>query len=386
MKVWDKLLLTLLLVTSAQAEVSSQIQFENRLFFDDYQSNHLFSSVSVETEYLKSSNDDRNLFTIKPFYRYDHRDSSRSHFDLREFSFTTASDNMQWRLGRSKVFWGVNESIHLVDVINQTDTLENIDGEDKLGQWMISPTWYLPKGSIEVFLLPRFEKRSFVSTKGRFSGSVNIDDENSMFEKDENHLDYAMRWNHQLGDSEMALSYFDGTSRTPDMILSNSGRLTPFYRQAKQVGLEINAILDNWSWKLESIYKSYDQSINYFATVFGFEYTYYNYDSNGKDLGVLLEYLYDSRGNNVVGALDNLVFVGSRLSFNDVSDSSVLGGFLYDISNDNVASFRLEASKRIKDNLKIELEANFFLSTSQVATFNSVRNDDYVELSLSYYF
>ncbi|MCO4782985.1 MAG: hypothetical protein KC646_11735 [Candidatus Cloacimonetes bacterium] len=386
MKLWKKMLLTMVLVTSAEAEVSSQIQFENRFFFDNYQSNHLFSSISVETEYLKSSNEDRNLFTIKPFYRYDQKDSSRTHFDLREFSLTTANDKMQWRIGRSKVFWGVNESIHLVDVINQTDSLENIDGEDKLGQWMLSPTWYLPKGSVEVFLLPRFEERSFVSTKGRFSGGLNIDDENSMFEKDENHLDYALRWNHQLGDSEMALSFFDGTSRTPDMIISNSGRLTPFYRQAKQVGLEFNTILDNWSWKLESIYKSFDQSINYFATVFGFEYTYYNYDSNGKDLGILLEYLYDSRGNSTVGAMDNLVFVGSRLSFNDVEDSSILGGVLYDISNDNIASFRLEASKRIQDNLKLELEANFFLSTSHVATFNSLRNDDYVELSISYYF
>lgn len=385
MIIWEKLILTIVLVTSAQAEVSSQIQLEKRLFFDDYQSNHLFSSVSIETEYLKSSNDDRNLLTIKPYYRYDHKDSSRSHFDLREFSFTTANDNMQWRIGRSKVFWGVNESIHLVDVINQTDSLENVDGEDKLGQWMVSPTWYLPKGSIEVFFLPRFEKRSFVSTKGRFSGGINIDDENSLFEKDENHLNYAIRWNHQLGDSEMALSFFDGTSRTPDMI-NNNERLTPLYRQAKQVGLEFNKILDNWSWKLESIYKSYDHSINYFAGVFGLEYSYYNYDSKGKDLGILLEYLYDSRGNNSVGAMDNLVFVGSRLSFNDTADSNVLGGFLYDISNNNMASYRVEASKRLRDNLKIELEANFFLSTSQVVTLNSVRNDDYVEFSLSYFF
>ena len=42
------------------------------------------------------------------------------------------------RLGLRKVYWGVTESQHLVDVINQTEGVENLDGEDKLGQPMLN--------------------------------------------------------------------------------------------------------------------------------------------------------------------------------------------------------------------------------------------------------
>ena len=41
-------------------------------------------------------------------------------------------------MGIDKVFWGVIESRHLVDYINQTDGVEDVDGEDKLGQPMIN--------------------------------------------------------------------------------------------------------------------------------------------------------------------------------------------------------------------------------------------------------
>ena len=40
-------------------------------------------------------------------------------------------------VGAAKVFWGTAESRHLVDIINQTDAVEDIDEEDKLGQPMV---------------------------------------------------------------------------------------------------------------------------------------------------------------------------------------------------------------------------------------------------------
>jgi len=41
-------------------------------------------------------------------------------------------------VGINSVFWRVVESNHLVDILNQTDLIEDIDGEEKLGQPMIS--------------------------------------------------------------------------------------------------------------------------------------------------------------------------------------------------------------------------------------------------------
>ena len=47
---------------------------------------------------------------------------------LRELSLLWISGNWETRIGVSKVFWGVAESQHLVDTINQTDLAANPDG------------------------------------------------------------------------------------------------------------------------------------------------------------------------------------------------------------------------------------------------------------------
>ena len=56
----------------------------------------------------------------------------------------------KFRVGVGKVFWGVTESQHLVDIINQTDLVENIDTEDKLGQPMLETTWLQNWGATTV--------------------------------------------------------------------------------------------------------------------------------------------------------------------------------------------------------------------------------------------
>ena len=61
-----------------------------------------------------------------------------AHGDIRELAYVHASDDWELRLGIRKEFWGVTEFQHLVDVINQTDGVEDFDGEDKLGQQMVN--------------------------------------------------------------------------------------------------------------------------------------------------------------------------------------------------------------------------------------------------------
>ena len=96
------------------------------------------ASVFLEPEMYTEWNDGIDSILFKPFARLDQEDEQRTHFDLRELMWMHAADNWETRVGVSKVFWGQTESIHLVDIINQTDMVENIDGEDKLGQPMIN--------------------------------------------------------------------------------------------------------------------------------------------------------------------------------------------------------------------------------------------------------
>ena len=91
----------------------------------------------------------------------DQNDDERTHFGLREFNILRVDDRWELRLGIGEVFWRVTESQHLVDVINQTDFLEDIDREDKLGQPMIHLILLQEKGTLEFFCFLASVNESF---------------------------------------------------------------------------------------------------------------------------------------------------------------------------------------------------------------------------------
>jgi hypothetical protein len=64
---------------------------------------------------------------FSPFLRIDQGDSRRSHADVREFFWQTAAADWELRAGIGRAFWGVAESNHLIDIVNQTDLVENLD-------------------------------------------------------------------------------------------------------------------------------------------------------------------------------------------------------------------------------------------------------------------
>ena len=71
--------------------------------------------------------------SIVPTLRYDANDDERSLADLKEAYWAQEGDGRELLAGVNTVFWGVTESVHLVDIVNQTDAVADIDGEDKLG-------------------------------------------------------------------------------------------------------------------------------------------------------------------------------------------------------------------------------------------------------------
>ncbi|EGU45947.1 hypothetical protein VII00023_16594, partial [Vibrio ichthyoenteri ATCC 700023] len=120
-------------------EFSGQVNVEHRQFvshgLQGQQKGQ--SSLVLQPEWYWELSEGEASFTFVPFYRYDQMDSERTHGDIREALYLTYWDDYELRVGIGKVFWGVTESAHLVDVINQTDAIESVDGEDKLGQPML---------------------------------------------------------------------------------------------------------------------------------------------------------------------------------------------------------------------------------------------------------
>jgi hypothetical protein len=382
-----------LIVSQTQAiELSGYVAAEGSVFFN----NPLFSeqrrdtaSIAFQPE-IYHETETGSSFTFTPFARLDSADDERTHVDIRELNYLWLHDDFELRVGIGKVFWGVTEFLHLVDIINQTDLVEYIDGEDKLGQPMLHLSVPRDWGVIDMFVLPYFRERTFPGEQGRLRTPVVVDTDKAEYESsaDEYNIDLALRYSQTIGDWDFGLYHFHGTGREPSLLLQSDSEgklfLLPFYEQIDQTGLDVQAVKGNWLLKLESIYRT-GQEDDFFSCVGGFEYSFINIKSSGIDLGLIGEWAYDERGSMTTWGFDNDLMVGARLALNDADSTEVLAGLRQSLDSDE-SLFSLESSRRIGDNWKVAVDAFFVLDSSAEDPLYSLRDDDNVRIELMYYF
>lgn len=382
------------LSTEAQLEVSGEAAFEFRYFpqqalYPQQADQQLSGYLQPEVYLAWNKGDDSLVFT--PFWRYDQQDNARSHADIRELLWLHVGDDWELRTGIGKVFWGQTESLHLVDVINQTDSVEAVDGEDKLGQPMLNLSLIRDWGTTSLFVLPYFRERTFAGLDGRLRPPLEVVQDHALYESgaQQSHVDWALRWQHSRGDWEWGLSYFDGTSREPDFIQQTAAGqvvgLRPFYAQMQQTGVDVLAVVADWLIKFEAIHR-HTRTDDFFAMVAGFEYTRVGVFDTVYDIGWLLEYQFDQRDTGFWAAGQNDLMLGSRWVFNDIAGTEVLLGWVQDLDSTATHSAFIEASTRINDQWKWRLEAYFFSSNTLTEAFYLLRRDDHIQLALEYYF
>jgi hypothetical protein len=330
---------------------------------------------------------ERSRARFRQFLRLDSADSRRSHFDLREAYWAYEGAGWEVLVGFNKVFWGVTESRHLVDIINQTDLVEDPDQEQKLGQPMVRALLECDWGQLEFYLMPWFRERTFPGEAGRLRPPLAVDTDAAVYESaaKEHHADFALRWSHYFGDVDVGVHAFQGTGREPRLLPAADGtRLVPFYFQTTQAGVDLQYTRDAWLWKLEALARDGLED-RYFAAVAGFEYTFFGLRGGASDLGLLLEYLHDGRGESEpVTVFDDDWFIGARWALNDTQDSSLLAGVVLD-SNSSEWFFSLEAQRRLGENYFAEMTVRLF-NGDQTGPLQVYDRDDYLELSLARYF
>lgn len=356
----------------------------------------------VEPELVWSLAEGEHTIVFKPFARIDSADSQRTHGDIRELSWMTYGDDWELTAGISKVYWGVTESQHLVDVVNQTDFVEAPDGEDKLGQPMVKLSLIRDWGTVDGFVLPGFRERTFPGEEGRFRPALVISENDAQYEAGEEdaHVDYALRWSHTIEDYDVGLSWFNGTNRDPLLKFDPSKPtiLSPYYAQINQFGADVQATIDSWLWKFEAIYRSFNDSLieefdqlgqpieDYSAATGGFEYTYYSPFETNWDVGVLTEYQYDSREDKRLVIGQNDVFMGSRIAFNDAASSELLVGFTQDLDSSGTQNVLMELSTRLGNSVKFNVDVFLPMSQDSSNISSQFKRDDYIQLGFNYYY
>ncbi|WP_047042590.1 hypothetical protein [Vibrio mexicanus] len=367
-------------------EIAGNVSLDHRQYFSEglQGQGKGQSSIALEPEFYWDIGDEGSSFTFTPFYRLDSLDDERTHGDIREALYLTYWDDYELRVGVGSLFWGVTESTNLVDVVNQIDAIEGLNNEDKLGQPMLHLTSLKDWGTLDLLVLPYFRERTFAGVDGRLRPTIPVS-QDAVYEssREDQHVDYAVRYSQMYGDWDLGLSYFSGTNREPYYQLSGN-TLSPYYAQMSQVGLDLQGIIGDWLLKLESIYR--DSFDNHTGVVTGFEYTWVGPFESFWDVGFITEYLYDSRGNNAQHIGQNDIFAGLRFALNDEDGTEVLTGITQDLDNSDVYSAKLEASSRITNQFKWRVDAWLFENETPDDLLYFARKDDFIEFSLEYYF
>ncbi|MCK4675276.1 MAG: hypothetical protein KAT61_05135 [Gammaproteobacteria bacterium] len=386
------------------AEFSGYIGGQTRNFFEDpdranpEQHNNYLSAVA-EPDFFHEWDDGSQNIEIKLFYREDQYDENRSHGDIRELSWTGVYEAWEVRAGISKVYWGVTETQHLVDIINQTDLVENVDGEDKLGQPMIRASTERDWGTLDFFILPGFRERTFAGAEGRPRPNVIIDtdrDADYDFSSGKDHIDFAARYSHYIDEWEFGLTVFNGVSREPTNFIpvafdsfGNPTIIFPGYSLINQIGLDGQAFFGDWTWKLEATntqLRSGDRKgTNSFRSVGGFEYTLVGFSDSSTDLGFVVEYHYSDKRIYTQTIFDNDLATALRFVFNDAQSSEILAGITTDADTQTFASF-IEASRRLGESWTLEAQIRTFHGTKENRPLYSFRFDDFAQIDLNFHF
>jgi len=344
------------------------------------------ASIGLLYEFQNSFNDGNTIFSLTPFYRWDDQDDERSHGDIRELNLLHVHGNWEFLFGVGKVFWGVAESNHLIDIVNQTDLLEGFDGEDKLGQPMIRASRSFDQSTLTLFVLPGFRKREFLSPDNPLGFPFTVANEARYESSDEeSHVDFAVRYSGYADIVDYGFSFFTGTAREPLFVAGDrQGQLIAFYPQMDQFGVDIQITNDAWLWKLEAVRRELSND-GYTAAVGGLEYSLFGLSDGAYDLGLLAEYHLDDRSGPSQSNFQNDLFAGMRFSWNDAESTELLAGGFMD-QDDQSMSFRVEASRRMPGDIKLSVEAQSFPNVDPGKTGFSFRNSDFVRLTLEAFF
>jgi hypothetical protein len=380
-------------VGATEIEMAGELEAEIRLFAEqlagEQPPERIQPSAILNAQLSYESPDRRRQFSFAPFARIDSNDGDRSHIDLREAYWRHADRDWELLIGINKVFWGVTESRHLVNVINQIDQLEDVDSEDFLGQPMAALTLYREWGEVSLFALPWFRPRSFVGPGQYLGPKLPVDENRAQYHDgtSESDVGIAIRYSHTVGDLDLGASFFHGIGREPTLLPDSSGLvLIPHYNETNQAALDLQLTRNAILWKFEGIVRE-GQGKTFAAAVGGLEYTFFQTFGSAADVSLLAEFLYDGRDDAIapVTHFQNDLFVGLRIGLNDTQNSSLLAGATVDLS-DGSKSIRVEAERRLSDKWSAGLQVQLFVDIDPENSLNAVSTDSFVNVGLHYFF
>lgn len=366
------------------------------------------------------------------------------YWDLSKAYLAGELGNVQWLIGNDVVFWGVTESHNPVNIINQRGNYSSAEEVERLGQPMLAVSFDTDRlGTFSFYSLFGFRELDYQEAQERLRFDVVPDGDRAMFETEDT-VDFALRNSNSIstanGSLDYAISLFSGLDRepvylpgcafreapvdeatcdavnrdvrevykdlTPDdigddpigaafdrldpasqvfLLSGNSVGAVPYYQKLHQIGLELVYSTGDLQLKFEGAQR-FTEHENYFSGVVGAEYNFGDVLGSGGDLTGALEYIYDDRSLlQPPTFLDDDMFVGLRYDFNNVANTSLSLSGLRDLQTDSTL-MNFNISTRLTDSAQIEFSTVIIDADDEDDPLSGLDNDDFVEVSLTYFF
>ena len=311
-------------------------------------------SIFVKGTFITYLNNGDQKITINTTGRIDEKDSERSYIDFQKFKYEQYFDDITLKIGNELIFWGVNESFNIVDIINQSNLAEDISGTKKFGQPMISLNYYHSYGNFDLLIMPFFKERIFPGRNGRPRLALEVDESTVAYESSskKNKIDAAVRYSTVYDDYDIGIAHFYGNNRSPELNVNPlSQKLDAYYPILSQTSLDIQSTKGAWLYKLETLTAKNGEE-RHFGIAGGTEYTIYGLRETTSDLGIIVEYTFDDRNDF---AFNNEGVLALRWTKNDIKSTSLLAGLVADMSGSSNRFFA-EFEQRIRDDLKVFID------------------------------
>ena len=312
------------------------------------------SSIFAQGNYIAYLNDGNSKFSLRANARLDENDTKLNYFDFQKLKYEYYFEDTTIKIGIDKIYWGVNESFKIVDIINQSNIAEDITGTEKFGQPMISITQVYNFGVFDFYILPYSRERVFPGSKGRPRLAYEIDYNSTSYESSlkENKIGGALRFSKVIDDFDLGLTHYFGTARNPELNINPSSlKLEPYYPILSQTGIDIQATIGSCLYKLEAVTVD-KNSERHTSFAGGVEYTFYQINNSSADLGLITEIILDDRNDYF---LNNETAIGLRLTLNDINGTSLLTGASLD-NNGESNRFFSEFETRLSDDSKLFID------------------------------
>ena len=341
-------------------------------------------SLFTKSNFISYLDERDAKITISAIARYDEKDSERRYIDFQKLKYEQYFENYTFKIGNEIIFWGVNESFNIIDIINQSNLAEDMTGTKKLGQPLLSLAYDNNYGTIDLYLMPYFIERKFPSKNGRPRLALEVDQNSITYESSakEQKLDFALRYSMVYDDYDIGIAHFHGNNRAPQLNINPSTlKFNPHYTTLSQTSLDIQATKGAWLYKLEAL-SAKDGNERHLGVAGGFEYTFYGIKDSQSDLGLVIEYSFDDRNsypfnNDSVAAL--------RWTKNDINSTSLLAGMFIDMRG-NSNRFIAEYEQRINNNVKLFIDATFNGSIDSQDFTYAFEEDSVISIKLARYF